>query len=270
MRSSARAESVLSRPGRPPRWDNVPVAARAVDNAETLTVSRVRVTLLGAFSIRHDGRNAGPWYRPAARRLCQLVMISPSHRLGREVARDLLFPKLAPADSARALSKALSLAREGLSPLGQPASRLLQADRANIWVDDEVPLDIDAEAQEVALRSALRKEPGAERDAALSSALKQNGVLLDEEPYADWAVAPREALEVLRQRARLELARDRARGFGRSQPNAVVEAWEDCLAGTQLQKKRLPHWSGSTRFAGIGSWRTSLMSGAGLHWKAED
>ena len=40
---------------------------------------------------------------------------------------------------------------------------------------------------------------------------------------------PRDALESLRQRARLELARDRSRGWGRSQPEAVVEAWEMCL-----------------------------------------
>ena len=77
---------------------------------------------------------------------------------------------------------------------------------------------------------ALKMEPGAGRDAALSTALGQNAVLLDEEPYAEWAIAPREALELLRQRARLELARDRARGFGRSQPDAVIDAWEDCLA----------------------------------------
>ncbi len=207
------------------------MAAGAVWETQVLAVARVRVTLLGPFSIKHNERNAGPWYRPAARRLCQLVMVTPSHRLGREVAREVLFPKLAPSASAGALSTALSLAREALAPLGPPAGQLLRANRANIWVDDEVQLDIDAETQEAAIRSALRREPGAERDAALSGALKQDGVLLDEEPYANWAVTPREALEVLRQRARLELARDRARGFGRSQPDAVVEAWEDCLAG---------------------------------------
>ena len=157
-------------------------------------------------------------------------MLSPSHRLGREVARDLLFPKLAPAASANALSTALSLAREALVPLGHVPTYFLRADRANIWVAEEVPLDIDAEAHDKDLRSALRMEPGAERDDALSSALKQDGVLLDEERYADWAVAPRQALELLRQRARFELARDRARGFGHSHPDAVVEAWEECLA----------------------------------------
>ena len=203
--------------------------AGGVRGDEVATVGRVRVTLLGPFGIELNGRSAGPWYRPRAKRLCELVMLTRSHRLGREVARDLLFPKLAPAASAQALSTALSLAREALAPLGPESACLLRADRANIWVGDEVALDIDAEAHEEALRLALKMEPGAGRDAALGTALGQNAVLLDEEPYAEWAISPREALELLRQRARLELARDRARGFGRSQPDAVIDAWEDCL-----------------------------------------
>ena len=206
------------------------MAAGAVEELEVLAVDRVRVTLLGPFRIKLDERSAGPWYRPAAKRLCELVMLAPSHRLGRGEVRDLLFPKLAPARSANALSRALSLAREALAPLGQVAAGLLRADRANIWFGDEVLLDIDAEAHEGALRSALRMQPGAARDAAFSTALQQDGVLLDNEPYVEWALAPRQALELLRQRARLELARDRSRGYGRSQPEAVIDAWENCFA----------------------------------------
>ena len=128
------------------------------------------------------------------------------------------------------LSRALSLAREALAPLGPVAAGLLRADRANIWFGDEVLLDIDAEAHEGALRSALRMQPGAARDAAFSTALQQDGVLLDNEPYVECGLAPRQALELLRQRARLELARDRSRGYGRSQPEAVIDAWENCFA----------------------------------------
>ena len=91
------------------------MAAGAVEDLEVLAVERVRVTLLGPFRIKLDERSAGPWYRPAAKRLCELVMLAPSHRLGRGEARDLLFPKLAPARSANALSRALSLAREALA-----------------------------------------------------------------------------------------------------------------------------------------------------------
>ena len=152
------------------------MVAHAVEDPGVLTVARVRVTLLGPFAISLDERSAGPWYRPVAKRLCELVMLSPSHRLGREVARDLLFPKLAPAASANALSTALSLAREALVPLGHVPTYFLRADRANIWVAEEIPLDIDAEAHDKDLRSALRMEPGAARDDALSSACSSKTV----------------------------------------------------------------------------------------------
>ena len=72
--------------------------------------------------------------------------------------------------------------------------------------------------------------PGGQRDAAFCTALAEDGVLFEDEPYSDWALRPREALELLRQRARLALARDRTRGQGRSSPEAVIEAWEDCLS----------------------------------------
>jgi len=190
----------------------------------------VRVTLLGPFTIKLGERSAGPWYRPPAKRLCELVMVGPGLRVGRDVARELLFADLGPVASANALSRALSLAREALSALGEEVAGRLRADRALIWFSADAPLDIDLVVHEGDLRSALAMEPGTARDVALSMALTEKGVLLEDEPYADWALRPREALELARERARLELARDRARGWGHSTPDAVIEAWEDCLA----------------------------------------
>lgn len=92
------------------------MAARAVSGTEGLGDPRIRVTLLGPFTIKRGERSAGPWHRPPAKRLCELVMVSPGLRVGREVARELLIADLAPA---KALSRALSLAREALSALGE-------------------------------------------------------------------------------------------------------------------------------------------------------
>jgi len=157
-------------------------------------------------------------------------MVSPELRVGREVAQELLFAGLGPAASAKALSRALSLARDALSALGEEVAGRLRADRAHIWFSAEAPLEVDLIAHQEALRLALAMEPGGLRDAALSLALSNDRVLLEDEPYADWALRPRETVELVRQRARLELARDRARGRGRSTPEAVIEAWEACLA----------------------------------------
>ncbi|HXW78512.1 MAG TPA: hypothetical protein VEJ84_03385 [Acidimicrobiales bacterium] len=205
------------------------MAPGAIARAGRLKVKSVQVTLLGPFAMSADGRRVGPWYRPSAKRLCELLMVSPARRLRKEAARELLFAHLNPGASANALSRALSLARDALAPLGEGGANLLRADRANIWVAEEAALDIDLVSHERGLRSALGLGPGERRDALLQTVLRQDGVLLEDEPYADWAIRPREVLDLLRQRARLELARDRDRGYGRSEPAAVIEAWEDCL-----------------------------------------
>ena len=60
--------------------------------------------------------------------------------------------------------------------------------------------------------------------------LSEQRVLLEDEAYSDWALRPRESLELARQEARLALARDRSRGFGRSGREAVIAAWESYAA----------------------------------------
>jgi DNA-binding SARP family transcriptional activator len=197
--------------------------------ADPLDRVQVTVTLLGPFTIGHDGRSAGPWSRPPAKRLCELLMLAPDHRLPREALQEMLFSQLAPRASAKALTRAISLARQAVQPLGAVGPRLLRADRDHISVPAEIPLEIDLERHQAALGYALAMRPGVARDGALLAALLDDGVVLADEPYCDWALEPRDALEVLRQRARLELARDRTKGYGQSHLDAVIEAWEICL-----------------------------------------
>ncbi|HEX3956736.1 MAG TPA: AAA family ATPase [Trebonia sp.] len=165
------------------------------------------VRMLGPFAVTCGGREAGPWPRPTARRLCQLVLVSPGRRVGRDVACDALFPSLPPRAAARALSKALSMARAALAPLGEPGTSLLSASLTHIWA---AGVTVDADEQRAALRAALAMAPGADRDDALVAALADEADLLDDEPYADWAIRAREHLDELRRQARLALARDRA------------------------------------------------------------
>jgi DNA-binding SARP family transcriptional activator len=193
-------------------------------------VVALRARLLGPFFITVGDKKVGPWARPPAKRLLELLLISPGRRTGRGAACEALFPYLGPAAAARELSKALSMARGALSPLGEEAAGLIQADRAHIWADPATPLEVDLELLEESLRSALRTEPGLERDSQLVLALAEEGTLLEDEPVAEWAVRPRERLEWARQEARLALARDRTRGKGRSEPEAVIEAWAGSLA----------------------------------------
>ncbi|HEY6788369.1 MAG TPA: AAA family ATPase, partial [Trebonia sp.] len=168
----------------------------------------VVVRMLGPFTVTCGGREAGPWQRPTARRLCQLVLVSPGRRVGRDAACDALFPGLPTRAAARALSKALSMARAALAPLGEPGASLLSASLTHIWVGPVVT--VDADEQRAVLRAALAMAAGADRDDALVGALADEADLLDDEPYADWAIRAREHLDELRRQARLALARDRA------------------------------------------------------------
>ena len=155
----------------------------------------LRATLLGRFIISLGNERAGPWPRPTAKRLCELVLVSPERRVGREAAFDAIFARRSRAAVSKALSTALSNARTALAPLGQEASSLLQADRNYIWANPYCPLEIDLDVQRERLRRALSAQPGLERDDLLLRALADEGTLLEDEPYADWALFPREQLE---------------------------------------------------------------------------
>ncbi|HTU73883.1 MAG TPA: AAA family ATPase [Trebonia sp.] len=185
--------------------------------------SVVVVRMLGPFTVSARGRAVGAWQRPTARRLCQLVLLSPGRRIGRDLACEELFPGADPRAAARALSKALSMARATLGELGEPGASLLGADLTHIWAAPGVIVDADEHA--AALRQALATEPGGGRASALVAALKDEGELLAEEPYADWAMRAREQLESLRQEARLTLARDWAASGSQSSADAVTQAW---------------------------------------------
>ena len=188
------------------------------------TAAALRVDLLGGFRVElPDGRVAGPWERPSARRLVQVLLLREQRRIGREELADLLFPDLAPPRAANAVSKALTMARAALAPW--PG---LRADRDVIWLDGQVELDLETVSR--ALREALAQPPGDARDAALVSALRHRGRLLDEELYSDWAAAERHAYERLRADASVALARDRAAGYGRASAHAVADAWSQVLA----------------------------------------
>jgi DNA-binding SARP family transcriptional activator len=151
----------------------------------------VQVKLLGPFSVTSGGRTAGPWPRPSARRLCQLVLVSPGRRVSRDLVCEELFPGLDPRAAARSVSKALSMARAALSGLGPHADSLLMADLTQIWTSQAA--QVDAEAQETALRAALSMAAGQDRDDRFVAALAEEAELLADEPYADWALRPRSA-----------------------------------------------------------------------------
>ena len=124
-------------------------------------------------------------------------MVSPGRRVSRDRVSEELFAGREPRAAARSVSKALSMARSALADLGGPAADLIDADLASIWASPAIETDLDAHQQ--ALLAGLALAPGADRDEQLAAALAEEGELLADEPYADWALRPRERLEALRQ-----------------------------------------------------------------------
>jgi class 3 adenylate cyclase len=184
--------------------------------------------MLGSFFVLSNGRPAGPWARPTAKRLIALLLLSPGMRMRRQAVGEALFPTVRPDRTANEVSKALTMAKSVLSQLGGPAAEWLRSDANYVWLDGAVAVDVDFNQQENALHQALGMEPGPVRDGAITAALEERGDLLEDENSPEWAIYPQERLSALRQEARLELARDRARGKGRSKLTSVIEAWEDC------------------------------------------
>lgn len=91
------------------------VATTSQDHDNSLTIY---VRLLGRFQVTAGDVSTGHWPRPSARRLCQLLFISPGRRVRREAACDALFPSLAVDRAAHALYTSQSMARLALGGLG--------------------------------------------------------------------------------------------------------------------------------------------------------
>ena len=124
--------------------------------------------MLGPFTVTaaNDAKTAGPWPRPTARRLCQLVLVSPGRRITRDLACETLFPGTEPRAAARALSKSLSMARAALAELGEPGAALLGADLTHLWLSPRIVVDADTQAKIDIVKSRLIRNYGYNEESA--------------------------------------------------------------------------------------------------------
>ncbi len=168
--------------------------------------------VLGGFHVRVDGREigAGSWERKHARHLVELLLITPGHRLLREVVVDLLWPERDRETGGAALRKALHFARRAL---GDPA--LLVADRDTVALAP-ARLDLDLDVLRAALAAAdVDGGPGAGTRQGDGSALQDARTvselglleLLPDERYEDWATPARNELWMASHRCALAAAR---------------------------------------------------------------
>jgi DNA-binding SARP family transcriptional activator len=174
----------------------------------------VTARLLGEFAVEVGPRCVADWPRPPARRLVQLLLLAPGRRVLRAEAMEALAPGAPPERGRRALSKALSQARQALG------EGLIVADGPyHLRLAAAVRTDLDQLRQQ--LGAALRKPAGADRLLELEHALARAATVLPGEPDAGAVAAARREVEGMARTARVALAEA-------SQPGSL-EAWQSAF-----------------------------------------
>ena len=166
-----------------------PAGQRNSDSTE----SSVRIRLLGGFDVEVDGQliPASAWRLRKASELVKLLAITAGHRLQREQAMEQLWPDR-PADAAlNNLHQALRVARTALSVTHDAGQRILVLRNGVLSLCPSGGLWVDSEAFGYAVREATLASGLAGHLAAREL---YRGELLPDDPYADWAEAPREAV----------------------------------------------------------------------------
>jgi predicted ATPase/DNA-binding SARP family transcriptional activator len=168
---------------------------------------RVSIWLLGGFRVSRGAAviDAAAWRLRRAAALVKVLALAPGHRLHREQVIDALWPGTALQSASNSLHQVLYFVRRTVERVlaGAAAEALVRLDGDAIALGGSggVWTDVDAfEAAAVAARGS--SDPAAIRDALRLYV----GDLLPDDPYEDWAQAPREALKHTRRGLRMELA----------------------------------------------------------------
>ena len=207
------------------------------------------MNLLSGFTADVDGAPVPEtaWRLKKARELVKLLALAPGHRLHREQAVDVLWPRLDPDAAANNLNQAVYVARRALTPDA-------------IQVHDGMLLlgaDVDVERLELSAAEARRAGTA---EAYRSALALYAGELLPENRYDDWASDRREELVELAAALATELDRlgsddsgrppslpaDASSFIGRDRELAELKA---LLRGTRLLTLTGAGGAGKTRLA---------------------
>lgn len=175
----------------------------------------LRIYILGPFRVEHDGRTIPPqeWARPKDRALLKLLALERGHLVAQDRLLELLWPNLAPAAATNNLHVSISRLRKnltahppdtttGFSIIRRDGDGYTLASNASVWVDLEEFRRLLGQGREWRRRRAWAPAVGAYRAA---EALYR-GELFEEDPYAEWAIHPREQLREVHLALREELA----------------------------------------------------------------
>jgi DNA-binding SARP family transcriptional activator len=193
-----------------PALDSEPALARPA-----LREARLAARCLGGFELRLDGvpQDLGR-SRKGRLALEYLLVAARGHRVGKEALAELLWPEARHGQALVSLHAAVYQLRRATAA-SQPA---LLEEPLIVYADDQYrlnpsySLESDLDAVRAALAAARRHDAQGEIDLARSAYRRAVelavGPLLPDEPYEDWAIEEREALQ-----ADLLVAYDRLLGL---------------------------------------------------------
>ncbi|MDQ3548888.1 MAG: AAA family ATPase [Chloroflexota bacterium] len=156
-------------------------------------LGRLRVHLLGRFSVSVDGRPVpdAVWRQRRAASIVKLLALESSHRLHREQLMELLWPDLDYAAQLNNLRQALHHARRGLEAAGMPPGLALERDGDTVVLAPAGLVWVDAQAFEQAVGRAWQ---ALTPDAAQDAIALYGGDVLPDDLYEEWGEQRRTAL----------------------------------------------------------------------------
>jgi DNA-binding SARP family transcriptional activator/Tfp pilus assembly protein PilF len=172
----------------------------------------LQVRVLGGFEVVACGRRLtrADWQRVSAERFVKLLLVTPGHRLSREIAAETLWPGAEPEASRANLRKALHFANHAL----RGTDTLIAVDGTVALDPERLGLDLDHLQAAFDLLAANTADDAL--DGALETVLQLGSRdLLPDDAFEDWLVAPRERLRSRWERIAMRAAR-RARETGRT------------------------------------------------------
>jgi DNA-binding SARP family transcriptional activator len=150
---------------------------------EVLGPLRVRGTL-GELGVR-DFRGVKP------KQILQLLAIERGHTVPKERLAELLWQDAMPRNHLATLETYVSVLRHALDAEATPRTSVVLTDRGGYRLDTE-RVQVDLDDFDRAVEVASRAEAHSALDALKRGLSLVRGVVLEDEPYADWAQATRE------------------------------------------------------------------------------
>src|SRR4051794_21953055 len=147
------------------------------------------IRLFGTLSIALGGRRLGPGDLGGARpkQVLEILLAARGHRVPTERLADLLWGEQLPQNAAGSLQTFISVLRRNLGPDRAHSRRLVVTEpEAYRFATDLVDLDLDR--FDALVETAAREPTGPSRRSLDEALGLVRGELLEDEPYAGWAL----------------------------------------------------------------------------------